>query len=100
EKPSAHWIDVLNRAGVPCGPVLGVEQVFEDPQVRHQGMATTYEQPGAGSVTVLSLPVNFTEEPFRIRRPAPALGEHTAEVLDELGIAPETQERLRRAGVL
>jgi crotonobetainyl-CoA:carnitine CoA-transferase CaiB-like acyl-CoA transferase len=99
-KPSAHWIEVLNRAGVPCGPVLGIPEVFEDPQVRHEQMAVTYDQPEAGPVTVLSLPVKFTEEPFRIRRPAPALGEHTAEVLAQIGIPPDEQARLRDAGVI
>jgi crotonobetainyl-CoA:carnitine CoA-transferase CaiB-like acyl-CoA transferase len=99
-KPSAHWIEVLNRAGVPCGPVVGIPEVFEDPQVRHEQMAVTYDQPEAGPVTVLSLPVKFTEEPFRIRRPAPALGEHTAEVLAQIGIPPDEQARLRDAGVI
>ncbi|HEX2552457.1 MAG TPA: CoA transferase [Microvirga sp.] len=99
-QPSAHWIEVLNRAGVPCGPLLHMQEVFEDPQVRHQRMAVTYDQPEAGPVTVLSLPVNFTEEPFRIRRPAPALGEHTGEVLAEIGVAPEEVARLRGKGVI
>ncbi len=98
--PSAHWIEVLNGAGVPCGPVLGVEEVFEDPQVRHQGLAVTYDQPGEGDVTVLRLPVDFRDAPFRIRRPAPGLGEHTDEILAEAGIGPQERERLRAAGVV
>ncbi len=68
--------------------------------MRHEQMAVTYDQPEAGPVTVLSLPVKFTEEPFRIRRPAPALGEHTAEVLAQIGIPPDEQARLRDAGVI
>ena len=100
ERTTAHWIEALNRAGVPCGPVLPLDQVFADPQVRHEGMTTTYDQPGAGPITVLSMPVKFTRTPFRIRRPAPALGEHTAEVLAEIGIGPEDQARLRDKGVL
>jgi crotonobetainyl-CoA:carnitine CoA-transferase CaiB-like acyl-CoA transferase len=100
QKPSAHWIEVVNRAGVPCGEVLRVEQVFRDPQVIHQRMATTYEQPGAGAVTVLSLPVKMREKPFAVRRPAPALGEHTSELLREIGVAEDEEERLRAAGVL
>jgi crotonobetainyl-CoA:carnitine CoA-transferase CaiB-like acyl-CoA transferase len=99
-QPSAHWIEVLNRAGVPCGPVLGVAEVFDDPQVRHGEMAVTYDQPGAGPVTVLGLPVKFTEAPFAIRRPAPGLGEHTAEILGEIGISPEEQAHLRGRGIL
>lgn len=80
-----YWVEVLNAAGVPCGPVYGVDQVFRDPQVLAQQMVQEVEQPGYGMVRMLGFPMKFSATPCRVRRPAPRLGEHTAEVLAELG---------------
>lgn len=85
-QPTAHWVEVLNAAGVPCGPVYGVEEVFADPQVLAQQMVLDVDQPGYGLVRMLGFPMKFAATPCRVRRPAPGLGEHTAEVLAELGM--------------
>lgn len=82
-----HWVTTLNAAGVPCGPVYGVDQVFRDPQVLAQQMVLDVEQPGYGLVRMLGFPMKFGSTPCRVRRPAPGLGEHTDEILAELGIA-------------
>jgi crotonobetainyl-CoA:carnitine CoA-transferase CaiB-like acyl-CoA transferase len=97
---TAHWVSVLNRAGVPCGPVYGVDEVFRDPQVRAQEMVVEFDQPGHGLVKVLGFPMKLSETPCRIHRPAPELGQHTDEVLGELGYSPAERETLRRAGVV
>ena len=82
-----HWVEVLNAAGVPCGPVYSVNEVFQDKQVVSQEMVLQVEQPGHGLIRMLGFPMKFAATPCRVRRPAPALGEHTAEILTELGLS-------------
>jgi len=84
-RTTAHWVSVLNAAGVPCGPVLSVDQVFSDPQIAAQAMVLDVPHPGHGAVRMTGFPMKLAEAPCRVRRPAPELGEHTAEVLAELG---------------
>ena len=83
----AHWIDALNAAGVPSGPILGLEQVFSDPQVRHAGMVVDVPHPGRGDVTMLGFPLKLSETPCRMVRPAPELGQDTTEVLASIGFS-------------
>jgi crotonobetainyl-CoA:carnitine CoA-transferase CaiB-like acyl-CoA transferase len=97
---SAHWVEVLNAAGVPCGPVNSVAEVFADPQVLAQEMVMDVAHPGHGVVRMLGFPMKFSELPCRVRRPAPGLGEHSDEVLAELGYAPAEREAWRRDGVI
>ncbi len=97
---SAHWISVLNEAGVPCSSVMNLEQVFADPQVRDQRSVVTVEHPGHGAVSLLGSPLHIDDAPLPIRRPAPDLGEHNAEVLRELGYAAEEIERFQERGVI
>jgi CoA:oxalate CoA-transferase len=80
-----HWVTTLNAAGVPCGPVHGVADVFQDPQVLAQKMVLEVDHPGHGLVRMLGFPMKFTETPCQVRRPAPGLGQHTNDVLAELG---------------
>jgi len=84
-RTTEHWVMTLNAAGVPCGPVCGVDEVFADPQVQTQRMVLEVQQPGHGLVRMLGFPMKFSETPCNVRRPAPELSEHTAEVLAELG---------------
>ncbi len=85
KQPIAHWLDVLNAAGVPCGRVMGLAEVFADPQVRHQQMRVTIDHPRHGPMDVLGFPIKFTEEPCRMYRPPPDLGADTDAILAELG---------------
>ena len=93
-------IERLNRAGVPCGRVMSLEDVFADPQVLTQEMVLDAEHPGHGRVRMTGFPVKLDATPARLRRPAPKLGEHTEEVLAEVGYEPERIAALREAGVI
>ncbi|MFW5678758.1 MAG: CaiB/BaiF CoA transferase family protein [Pseudomonadota bacterium] len=80
----AHWIETLNRAGVPCGKVQTLDEVFADPQVRAQDMALEVTRPGHEPVRMLGFPVKLSGTPCQVRLPAPELGEHDAEILAPL----------------
>ena len=95
--PVAHWIDVINRAGVPCGRVLNVAEVFADPQTQHQKMRVTIDHPQHGALDVLGFPIKFTQAPCTMHRPPPALGGDTDAILEELGLGPAQIGQLRQA---
>jgi crotonobetainyl-CoA:carnitine CoA-transferase CaiB-like acyl-CoA transferase len=94
------WVARLEAAGIAAGPIYEFHEVFEDPQVRHLGLVAEVAQPGAGKVKMLAFPGRASGTPPRIDRPAPLLGQHTAEVLAELGLSREQIERLADAGVV
>jgi crotonobetainyl-CoA:carnitine CoA-transferase CaiB-like acyl-CoA transferase len=97
---TAEWVARLEAAAVPAGPIYELDEVFDDPQVRHLGLVTELEQPGYGTLRVLGFPFGATRGPARIRRPAPRLGEHTAEVLRELGLSSGEIERMAECGAI
>ena len=99
-RSSAEWIEILNKAGVPCGPILNVQQVFEDPQVQHLGLAQPVRHPERGEMRVQGLPAALSRTPGAIRRAAPVHGEHTDEILAEFGYSREEIAALRRDGVV
>jgi crotonobetainyl-CoA:carnitine CoA-transferase CaiB-like acyl-CoA transferase len=85
ERPAADWLERLTSAGVPCGPVLTRNQVIRHPQVAALGLVIETEHPRAGRLRQTRAAARFSHTPSEIRRGAPALGEHTQEVLAELG---------------
>jgi crotonobetainyl-CoA:carnitine CoA-transferase CaiB-like acyl-CoA transferase len=99
-KPSAEWIEILNKAGVPSGPILNVKEMFEDPQVRHLEMAKPVKHPERGEILVQAPPVTLSRTPGAVRRAAPTQGEHTDEVLAELGYSADEIKKLRDAGAV
>ena len=94
-RDAAEWIDLLNQAGVPCGPINNIGQAFEDPQSQHLGIAQKL-----GEVSYLGQPVNLSRTPSHITAHPPALGEHTAEVLRELGFDAAAIEKLNQQGIV
>ena len=99
-KSVAEWLTVLEQAGVPAGPVYNMEQVYSDPQVQAREMMIDVEHPIAGLTKSIGLPVKLSETPGEIRRPAPALGQHTDEILGELGMSAELIASLRERHVV
>ena len=84
-RPTAHWVEKLDAAGVPGGPVYTYDQTLADPHVQHRRMVHDIEHPVIGPMKTLGLPVKSTGELTQIRKPAPLHGQHTAEVLRDLG---------------
>ena len=100
KKTSAEWIEILNRVGVPCGPIYNVGEVFSDPQVQHLAAATEVEHPKLGRFKVLAQPARLSRTPGKVVAPTPEVGEHTDEVLRELKYTPEEIDKLRKGGVV
>ncbi|MEX0592927.1 MAG: CoA transferase [Nitriliruptoraceae bacterium] len=99
-RPAAEWVELLNEASVPCGVVNTVDQTFADPQVAHLAMTTTVEHATRGPVDILRPPVGMSRTPTAVAGPAPLIGEHTDEILAELGHSPGEIADLRNAGVI
>jgi crotonobetainyl-CoA:carnitine CoA-transferase CaiB-like acyl-CoA transferase len=97
---SAHWLRRLDEAGIPCGPVNSVLGAFEQPQAVARGMRVEVEHPKLGSVPQVGLPYKLSATPASIRTAPPLLGEHSAEILTELGYSAEEAQRLRSDGVI
>jgi crotonobetainyl-CoA:carnitine CoA-transferase CaiB-like acyl-CoA transferase len=96
-RSSAEWIEIMNNAGVPCGPIYSIDQVFADPQVRHLGMAQSVKKKDGSALRVVGQPVGLSRTKSKIAAPPPALGEHTNEVLKEFGFSAKDIAALRKA---
>jgi crotonobetainyl-CoA:carnitine CoA-transferase CaiB-like acyl-CoA transferase len=100
QHPCAHWLEKLNSAGVPAGPVLSITEMHQDPQTISRNMVPTVEHPIAGTVQTIGAPVKFSETPCRIEHAAPTLGQHAREVLREFGFDLDAIESLIRTGAV
>lgn len=99
-KTSANWIDILDQYGVPAGPIYRMNEVFDDPQVTHLGMAQSVTHPARGPVRLVAQPVDLSRTPAQITTASPDAGQHTEEVLAEYGISPDRVAALRAAGAI
>lgn len=99
-RTTAEWLATLETAGVPAGPVLDINQMHGDEQTLARAMVTETDHPRAGRVKTLGLPVKFSETPGGVRRAAPTFGQHTREVLGELGFPAAEIEALIEDGAV
>jgi crotonobetainyl-CoA:carnitine CoA-transferase CaiB-like acyl-CoA transferase len=101
KQPVAYWTERLIAAGVPCGPINDLRQVFADEHVRFREMQREIPHQRAGVLPILANPIRFSETPPSYDRAPPALGEHTTSVLaEELGLSTVEIDSLARAGVI
>ena len=99
-RSSAEWVDIINRAGVPCGPINSIDETFADPQVRYLGMAARVDHPKLGPIELVGQGVNLGATPFRIRSAPPERGEHTQAILHEFGYADADIDDMRASGAI
>ena len=100
QQSSDHWLEILDAAGVPVGPINDLAQVYSDPQVRAREMMVETDHPVAGRVKNIGIPIKLSETPGRFQRPAPTLGQHTDEVLSDLGCSDDEIDKLRTGGAV
>ena len=100
QQPRSHWLAVLEEIGVPCGPISNYAEVFADPHIQARGMVQEMEHPVGGTVQVLGPAAKLSETPVQLARRSPLYGEHTAEVLAEIGWTQAEIQELEKAGVI
>jgi crotonobetainyl-CoA:carnitine CoA-transferase CaiB-like acyl-CoA transferase len=100
KRSTAEWVTLLNDAGVPCGPIYDMKQVFEDPQVEHLKVSTTLQHPRRGAIRVLNQPVSLSRTPSEVKTTQSELGEHNSEILTELGYSPQQIEEFAQKKVI
>lgn len=101
-RATADWTERLRKAGVPCGPIYSIDKMFDDPQVRHLGIARPMTHPDLGDISLVGLPMQFSAHPRQDipLRPAPGQGDQTDTILADLGYTQADIARLRDACVV
>ncbi|HEY8069649.1 MAG TPA: CoA transferase [Burkholderiales bacterium] len=99
-RPSAEWVDILNAAGVPCGPIYSMDQVFADPQVKHVQAAAEVVHKTHGKLRLINQPVKLSRTPAKLVAASPERGEHTEEVLLDLGFNSQDIKKLKNEGII
>jgi formyl-CoA transferase len=97
KRSSAEWIDRLNQAGVPSGPIYSIDQMFADPQVKHVRMAQPVKK---SKLTLVGQPFTLSRTPSKLDAPPPELGQHTGAVLKQLGYSAKQIAALRKANAI
>ncbi len=99
-RTTEEWLQVFDEAGVPCGPVLTLGEVYQHPQVQARAMDIEVQHPIAGHIHAIGFPVKYSGTPGHMYRPAPVLGQHTFVVLETLGFSPEQCRQLETDGAV
>lgn len=97
---SGYWINKLNAAGVPVGPIHSIPDVFDDPQINHRNMTIDVDHGEHGVAKLLGFPIKFNTDPCEIRHPSPKLGEHTSEILTSCGYDKSEIKKLAENGTI
>ena len=97
---SAEWLERFRAVDIWAGPVYGYAELVDDPQIRHNGTFVEYDHPTEGRVKTPGFPIRFSKTPSQIDRGAPLVGEHSREVLTELGLDGDAIDRLVASGVV
>jgi len=100
QRKRTDWLSALEAATVPCGPINDLDEVFADPQVQARGMKQAMSHPLSDRLALVASPMKLSATPVQLRRPPPLLGEHTDEVLAELGLDAPARQALRARGVI
>ena len=100
QRTTQEWVDALNDAGVPCGPINSIDQVFADPQVQHLNMVRTVQHPQLGDLDIVNNALELSSAPNVPYSPTPSRGEHTNQVLAEFGYSDAEVEKLRQCGAV
>ena len=100
QRSSSEWVEAFNEAGIPCGPILTIDQVFADPQVQHLGLAQQVESELYGPLTLVRSPTRLSRTPTSLRKASPYPGGQTNEVLAEYGYTTEEVQRLTEEGAI
>lgn len=100
QEPTADWIELLNKAGVPCGSIKNVKETMEDPQVVHLGMAKSIQHPNLGEISVVNHPVIMSRSKREVFTAAPDRGEHNKEVYAEFGVSAAEVDALLQDGAV
>jgi formyl-CoA transferase len=99
-KSSAEWVEIFNKAGVPCGPIYRMDQVFADPQVKHMQAAAEVSHPRLGKLRLINQPVKLSRTPAKLVSATPERGQHTEEVLLEMGFDASQVKKLKSEGII
>jgi crotonobetainyl-CoA:carnitine CoA-transferase CaiB-like acyl-CoA transferase len=99
-RTTSEWVEHLNAAGVPAGPIYSLDQTFEDPQVKHLEAAATVNHPQIGPMRIVNQAAKLTRTPATMARATPERGEHTDEVLAQFGFTAKQIEALRSDGAI
>jgi formyl-CoA transferase len=100
EKTSAEWVETLTQAGVPCGPIYKIDEMFADPQVQHLGIAQPLKTEPFGDTQAMGQPFALTRTPSKLTGSPPTRGQHTDEILEELGVGAEDRAALKDKSVV
>ena len=94
------WVESLNQAGIPCGPINKMDEVFADEQVKHLGIAQPVESSARGEISIVGQPVHLSRTPSKLTAPSPELSQHTVDILSDAGYSPDEIKAFQAEGVV